>query len=263
MHRLLPKSLLQTLPAIVLLAIAGCASQPVQAPSAEQPGLSDPGFYTGMEESFRAPPGERSFFEVYDPWGPLNRKLYVFNSHLDHYVLLPAVQTYRKLLPGPVRQAITNFFANLNEVTTFINLVLQMKGVEALESGARFFNNTTVGVLGMFDVATRMGIPRHDEDLGQTLGHYGVGPGPYVVLPLFGPSSLRDTTGLVGDYAISWEINMFGARKAIWASIPLTALEVLDIRDNIAFSYGDLSSPFEYEMVRFLYLESRELEIRE
>ena len=263
MHRLLPKSLLQTLPAIVLLAIAGCASQPVQAPSAEQPGLADPGFYTGMEESFRAPPGERSFFEVYDPWGPLNRKLYVFNSHLDHYVLLPAVQTYRKLLPGPVRQAITNFFANLNEVTTFINLVLQMKGVEALESGARFFNNTTVGVLGMFDVATRMGIPRHDEDLGQTLGHYGVGPGPYVVLPLFGPSSLRDTTGLVGDYAISWEINMFGARKAIWASIPLTALEVLDIRDNIAFSYGDLSSPFEYVMVRFLYLESRELEIRE
>ena len=99
--------------------------------------------------------------------------------------------------------------------------------------------------------------------LGQTLGHYGAGPGPYLVLPLFGPSSLRDTAGIVGDYAISWEVNMFGARQAIWASIPLTALEVLDIRDNIAFSYGDLSSPFEYEMVRFLYLESRELEIRE
>jgi phospholipid-binding lipoprotein MlaA len=251
------------LPALVLLAVTGCASQPVQTPSAEQSGLADPGFYAGMEESFRAPPGERSFFEVYDPWGPLNRKLYVFNSHLDHYVLLPAVEAYRKVLPGPVRQAITNFFANLNEVTTFINLVLQMKGVEALESGARFFNNTTAGVLGLFDVATRMGIPRHDEDLGQTLGHYGVGPGPYVVLPLFGPSSLRDTTGLVGDYAISWEVNMFGARQAIWASIPLTALEVVDIRDNIAFAYGDLSSPFEYEMVRFLYLESRELEIRQ
>jgi phospholipid-binding lipoprotein MlaA len=253
----------RSVPALALLGICGCASQPVQSPPADPGGLVDPGFYAGMEESFKPPPGQRSFFEVADPWGPVNRKLYVFNSHLDNYVLLPAVRVYRSALPGPVRQAVTNFFANLNEITTFINLVLQMKGVEALSSGARFFNNSTLGILGLVDVATKMDIPRYEEDLGQTLGHYGVGPGPYLVLPLFGPSSLRDTTGLAGDFAISREVNVFGVRKAIWASVPLTALEIIQTRDNLTFSYGDLSSPFEYEMVRFLYLESRELKIRD
>jgi phospholipid-binding lipoprotein MlaA len=82
-------------------------------------------------------------------------------------------------------------------------------------------------------------------------------------LPLFGPSSLRDTTGLAGDFAVNREINLFGIQKAIWASIPLTALEVIEIRDNIPFTYGDLSSPFEYEMVRYLYLESRDFKSRE
>ena len=257
------RRLRRLLTALALLSLCGCALQPAHAPPGDLDGLTDPGFYAGMEESFRPPPGQRSFFEVDDPWGPLNRKLYVFNSYLDYYVLLPTVRVYRYALPELARQAVTNFFANLNEVATFINLVLQMKGVEALSSGARFFNNTTVGILGLVDVATLMGIPKYEEDLGQTLGHYGVGPGPYVVLPLFGPSSLRDTTGLVGDVAISWEINVFSIRQAIWASIPLTALEIIKIRDNLAFSYGDLSSPFEYEMVRYLYLESRDLNIRE
>ena len=247
---------------LVLLCGIGCASQPAQPPPGSLDGLTDPDFYQGMEESFTPPPGQRSFFAVYDPWGPLNRRLYVFNGYLDNYVLLPAVRVYRFALPVPVRQAVTNFFANLNEVTTFINLVLQMKGVEALSSAARFLNNTTVGILGVMDVATRMGIPRYDEDLGQTLGYYGVGPGPYLVLPLFGPSSLRDAGGLLGDFAISWEVNIFGIRKAIWASVPLTALEIIQTRDNLAFSYGDLSSPFEYEMVRYLYLESRDFEGR-
>ena len=257
------RSRLHGLLLLIALAGSGCASQPASAPSAETDGLTDPGFYDGMEESFRPPAGQRSFFEVNDPWGPLNRRLYVFNTHLDNYVLLPAVRVYRFALPAPVRQAITNFFDNLNEVTTFINLVLQFKGAEALSSGARFLNNTTVGVFGLMDIATGMGIPKYEEDLGQTLGHYGVGPGPYMVLPLFGPSSLRDTAGLVGDFAISHEVNVFGVRQAIWASIPLTLLEVIQTRDSIAFSYGDLSSPFEYEMVRFLYLESRALKIRE
>jgi phospholipid-binding lipoprotein MlaA len=257
------KRLRQLLTALTLLSLCGCALQPEQAPPGDLDGLTDPGFYAGMEESFRPPPGQRSFFEVNDPWGPLNRKLYVFNSYLDYYVLLPAVRIYRYTLPEHVRQGVTNFFANLNEVTTFVNLVLQMKGVEALSSGARFFNNTTVGILGLMDAATPMGIPKYKADLGQTLGHYGVGPGPYVVLPLFGPSSLRDATGLAGDFAISREINVFGVRKAIWTSIPLTALEIIQTRDNLAFSYGDLSSPFEYEMVRYLYLESRELNIQE
>jgi phospholipid-binding lipoprotein MlaA len=113
------------------------------------------------------------------------------------------------------------------------------------------------------DVATEMDLPKYNEDLGQTMGFYGIGPGPYLVLPLFGPSSLRDTGGLVGDFAISREINVFGVRKAIWASIPLTVLEVIQIRDNLALSYGDLGSPFEYEMVRYLYLEAREFKSRE
>jgi phospholipid-binding lipoprotein MlaA len=263
MEERLRRRLRHSLPALALLGITGCASQPAQLPPGDPGGLVDPGFYEGMEESFRPPPGQRTFFEVNDPWGPVNRKLYVFNSYLDNYVLLPAVRVYRTALPEPVRQALTNFFTNLNEITTFINLVLQMKGVEALSSGARFFNNTTVGILGLMDAATPMGIPKYEEDLGQTLGHYGAGPGPYIVLPLFGPSSLRDTAGLAGDFATSYKVNVFGVRQAIWASIPLTLMEVVQIRDNLAFSYGDLSSPFEYEMVRYLYLESRELDIRQ
>ena len=182
----------------------------------------------------------------------------MFNSYLDNYVLLPAVRFYRFTLPDIVRQGVSNFFAILNEVTTFVNLVLQMKGEQAVASAGRFVANSTIGVLGLRDVATEMKLPKYNEDLGQTLGFYGVAPGPYVVLPLFGPSSLRDTSGLIGDFAISREINVFGVRKAIWASIPLTLLEVIQIRDNLDFSYGDLSSPFEYEMVRYLYLESRE-----
>lgn len=244
--------------ALLLLAVSGCAMQPVQSSSEVQSGLTDPGFYQGLEESFTPPPGQRSFFDVYDPWGPLNRRLYVFNGYLDDYVLLPSVRLYRFAVPGPVRQGVTNFFANLNEVTTFVNLVLQFKGGKAVSSAARFATNTTVGILGLLDVASRMDLPKYNEDLGQTLGFYGVGPGPYLVLPLFGPSSVRDTTGLVGDFVISWKINVFGVRQAIWASLPLTILEVIQIRDNLALSYGDLSSPFEYEMLRYFYLESRE-----
>lgn len=249
--------------ALLLVTVSGCATQPTQSPPEDQSGLTDPGFYQGMEESFKPPPGQPSFFEVNDPWGPVNRRLYVFNSLLDNYVLLPAVRVYRFTVPEIVRQGVTNFFANLNEVTTFVNLVLQMKGEQAVSSAARFVANSTIGILGVRDVASEMKLPKYDEDLGQTLGFYGVGPGPYLVLPLFGPSSLRDTGGLVGDFAISREINVFGVRKAIWASLPLTVLEVIQIRDSLDFSYGDLSSPFEYEMVRYLYLESREFKARE
>jgi phospholipid-binding lipoprotein MlaA len=240
------------------VAASGCTIQPVQSLPEDESGLTDPMFYKGMEESFTPPTGQRAFFEVYDPWGPINRRLYVFNGYLDNYVLIPVVRLYRFAVPKLVRHGITNFFANLDEVTTFVNLVLQFKGEKAVSSAARFVTNTTVGILGLMDVATRMDLPKYNEDLGQTLGFYGVGPGPYLVLPLFGPSSVRDTTGLVGDFVISWEINVFGIRKAIWASLPLTFLEVIQARDNLAFSYGDLSSPFEYEMVRYLYLESRE-----
>ncbi len=244
--------------ALFLLAASGCAMQPVQSPPQDQSGLTDPGFYQGMEESFTPPPGQLSFFDVYDPWGPVNRRLYVFNGYLDNYVLLPAVRLYRFAVPGLVRKGVTNFFANLNEVTTFVNLALQFKGKKAASSAARFATNTTIGILGLMDMASRLDLPKYEEDLGQTLGFYGIGTGPYLVLPLFGPSSMRDTTGLVGDFMISREINVFGVRKAIWASLPLTVLEVIQTRDNLAFSYGDLSSPFEYEMVRYLYLESRE-----
>jgi phospholipid-binding lipoprotein MlaA len=216
-----------------------------------------------MEESFAPPAEQRSFFAVYDPWGPVNRRLYVFNTYLDNFVLLPAVRLYRFAVPALVRQRVTNFFANLNEITTFVNLVLQLEGRKAVSSAARFATNSTVGIVGLFDAASHFDLAKHDEDLGQTLGHYGMGPGPYVVLPLFGPSSARDTAGLVGDLLISREINVFGVRKAIWASLPLTVLEVIQTRDNLAFSYGDLSSPFEYEVVRYLYLESRDFKSSE
>lgn len=249
--------------ALILLTASGCATRPLQSSIPEPAGLTDPDFYEGMDESFSTGPGQPSFIDVYDPWGAINRRLYVFNTHLDDYVLLPAVRVYRFAVPEFIRTGITNFFVNLGEISTFVNSLLQFKGEKAATTAARFCFNSTIGLLGLLDVASHMELPKQDEDLGQTLSFYGVDSGPYLVLPLFGPSSLRDASGIIGDFTLSREANLFGVRKAIWTSIPLTTLDVIQIREGIPFSYGDLSSPFEYELVRYLYQESRKFKSQE
>lgn len=134
-----------------------------------------------------------------DPLEPFNRGVYKFNDAVDRAVLKPVATTYRDVMPELVRQGVGNFFGNLQDAWSFVNNVLQFKGLAAAESFMRFGVNTFIGLGGILDVASEMQIEQHTEDFGQTLGHWGVSPGPYLVLPLLGPSTLRDTVALPVD----------------------------------------------------------------
>ena len=129
-----------------------------------------------------------------DPLEPMNRKVAKFNDVLDDNVLKPVATGYRDYTPQPVQTGVSNFFRNLSDVWSTANNGLQLKGRDTAESLMRVVVNTTLGIYGIFDVATEIGLERHPEDLGQTLGYWGVPSGPYVVLPLLGPSTVRDTS---------------------------------------------------------------------
>lgn len=135
-----------------------------------------------------------------DPLEPWNRGVYQFNDALDRAILKPVATAYQESTPELLRRGIGNFFANLEDAWTTVNSVLQLKGQAAGESFTRFWVNSFFGLAGVLDVATEMQIPRHNEDFGQTLGYWGVGAGPYVVLPLLGPSTVRDTAALPAEF---------------------------------------------------------------
>lgn len=131
-----------------------------------------------------------------DPLEPINRAVYSFNDIADKAVIKPVATAYQDIVPSPVRTGVTNFFSNLGDVIVIFNDVLQFKFSQAASDTTRLFTNTTFGVLGVFDVASMWDLEKHDEDFGQTLGYWGMGSGPYLVLPLLGPSTLRDSAGL-------------------------------------------------------------------
>ncbi len=135
---------------------------------------------------------------VSDPLEPFNRGMFWVNDKLYFYLLKPVARVYR-VVPEPARNSVNRAFSNLGTPVRFLNATLQFKFKEAGTELGRFVVNSTVGILGLFDPARKMGLKKHDEDFGQTLGHYGAGPGFYLVLPLFGPSSLRDGVGRVAD----------------------------------------------------------------
>ncbi len=146
------------------------------------------------------PPGAET---ARDPLQSFNRGVYLFNDGLDRAVLKPAAQAYQFVTLPFVRTGVRNFFSNLNDVTVSVNDVLQGKVRQSGHDALRFTLNTTIGLLGFVDVATRAGFEKHNEDFGQTLGVWGVGPGPYLMLPFFGPSTIRDTVGRIGDLPFS------------------------------------------------------------
>jgi phospholipid-binding lipoprotein MlaA len=135
-----------------------------------------------------------------DPIESFNRGVYEFNDALDKALLKPAAEVYRGVLPQFVRTGVSNFFSNINDVIVALNNLLQGKFVDAVSDVGRIVVNSTIGLLGVLDVATELGLEKHDEDFGQTLGYWGMGDGPYLVLPFFGPKNLRDTFGLFVDY---------------------------------------------------------------
>ena len=134
-----------------------------------------------------------------DPLEPINRAVYSFNSVLDKGLVRPIAVGYKYIIPDPIRGGISNFLRNMGEPTTFVNDILQGEAVRARNSLGRFVINSTVGVLGLLDIATRLNIPYHKEDYGQTLAIWGVPSGPYLVLPFMGPSTIRDTVGRIPE----------------------------------------------------------------
>lgn len=245
-----------------LLFAAGLAqAQPVDDDGFKQP-LQNLQFNPGLDQrEFER--STLSALEVHDPLESWNRRVYHFNYRFDEWVFLPVVDGYRYVTPTLVQTGVSNFFSNLGDVPNLLNSLLQLKGKRSLETTARLLLNTTIGVAGLWDPATRMGLPRQREDFGQTLGFYGVPSGPYLMLPLLGPSNLRDTGGLMVDFSAESAINFLNVAEASSNHPEITLLRVVDQRSNTNFRYGQLNSPFEYEKIRYFYTESRKLQIAE
>jgi len=142
--------------------------------------------------------------DAYDPWEGLNRKTFAFNDALDKAVMKPVAQGYQKVTPGFMQEGVNNFFANLEDVGTGLNNFLQGKFREGASDTGRIVANTLLGVFGLWDVATPMGLEKHDEDFGQTLGKWGFAPGPYFVIPFLGPSTARDAPARLVDPQWFW-----------------------------------------------------------
>jgi len=207
---------------------------------------------------------------VSDPFEGFNRRMYRFNYHFDRYVFLPIVKVYSTILPDFAEDGVSNFFNNVREIKNFYNSVLQLQGKSSVDTVARFGINTTIGILGVWDPATRMGIQKHPEDFGQTLGHYGMGPGPYVVWPLFGPSNLRDTGGMIVDrvamdyiiYDVILDDGMgYSSDDRDQMQQVATIFNAIDTRHRTGFRYHGSGSPFEYELIKMFYTEKRNLDI--
>lgn len=197
MIRLSPRGHRIPIAAVALLALSGCATT--------MSGSGDPA----------------------DPWEPVNRKTYALNDTLDRALLKPVSKLYLKL-PGGLRNSVGNFFDNAAYPGTAVNQLLQGKVVLAMEDSMRFVVNSTLGIAGLFDVSTGLGLERHEEDFGQTLGVWGLEAGSFVNLPLFGPSSVRDVPGLV-----------VGAFTSVMTYVslpvlPLRALEMVNTRAELA-----------------------------
>jgi len=194
-----------------------------------------------------------------DPWEGLNRNIHGFNDVMDTYLARPVAKAYRAVLPRFVRTGVGNFFSNLGEVPTTINDLLQAKPGDALTSSGRFVINSTVGVLGLFDVASWAGIKEHREDLGQTLAVWGVGSGPYLVIPFLGPSTLRDSLSIYPNYQFSL-VNY--APITTEESYGILALDLIHRRHNL-LSQEALIQGDKYIFYRDVYLQNRQYEIND
>jgi phospholipid-binding lipoprotein MlaA len=229
----------------------GCASQPQK----KLPIIPPQHSLSKLQEK------EYTMIDVYDPLESFNRAIYIFNAQFDKYIFLPVVNTYEFITPDLIEDGVSNFFSNIGEITNFTNTLLQLKFLRALKTAARFIVNSTVGIGGIWDPATRLRIFQQREDFGQTLGYYGLGPGPYLVIPIAGPSNLRDATGLLVDSFIFNALYPFDFGNDIETKTPFYFLRAVDQRHRISFRYYETGSPFEYDLIRLLYLKVREAEI--
>jgi phospholipid-binding lipoprotein MlaA len=226
------------------LLLAGCAAVPTApaAPAAEP-----------------APAAGDGNLVVRDPWERMNRGIFAFNEGLDRWFLEPVATGWDFVMPDPVELAIQHFFGNLDFPVVFVNDLLQAKPVAAVEDLGRFMINSTAGVAGFFDLATYLGMPDSDEDFGQTLGVWGVPPGPYLVLPLLGPSNPRDTGGLIVDSAT----RVYPYFLPFYVNIGSTSLSIVNRRSRLLETIREeRKSAFDfYVAVRNAYVQRRDDQI--
>lgn len=190
-----------------------------------------------------------------DPLEPFNRGVYQLNDAVDRAVLKPVATAYQDVVPSLIRRGVNNFFANLQDAWSFVNNALQFKGEAAADSAVRFGVNTFIGLGGVLDVATEMNIEKHTKDFGHTLGYWGVAPGPYLVLPLLGSSTLRDTVALPVDF----QGDIVGSIEHVPTRNTLIALRLVDDRANLlkASAMLDEVALDKYTFVRDAYLQRR------
>ena len=207
---------------------------------------------------------------INDSLEPFNRRMYAFNTQIDKKIVYPASRIYAAVVPKPIRKGISNFYNNFSEIPTFVNSVLQLKPGKAVNALGRFVVNSTVGVLGVADVAKNMGMKRDPETMGDTLGHYGVKTGSFLVLPVLGPSDLRDAVGAgidsISEGAVRrvaeeklffdtgvFDKNIYGFTKPVVTGLNASSM--------IGRRYGDLNSPFEYDLVKAIYYNYRKIQV--
>ncbi len=224
------------------LAVSGCAA----------PGPSGTAQAADAENDFN------------DPFEDANRGIFGFNQAVDAAVLVPVAKTYRTVLPPPIRQSLRDFLRNLNAPVIFANDVLQGQVELAANTLGRLAVNTTIGVGGMFDVATRIGIPYHSNDLGITLAVWGFAAGPYVVIPVLGPSNPRDLIGRVGDGFADPGNYVAGQHHLLWAVVARSGTSGIDERSRNIESLADIERTAldNYATIRSLYRQRREAQIR-
>ena len=200
--------------------------------------------------------------KVYDPLEPINRAIFSFNNVADRIVLEPIAKGYKKL-PSPIQTGIKNFLSNLRAPLVVVNQLLQGQGGNAAQSSGRFIINSTAGFFGLFDVAEKIGLEEKEEDFGQTLATWGVGDGFYIVLPLFGPSNLRDTSGMVLTM-LTDPINAYAVNEGEAWLVPMrTAVNAVDTRSQIIDEVNALrdNSVDYYAAVRSSYYQNRKAAI--
>jgi len=195
--------------------------------------------------------------EINDPYENFNRKTYQFNENLDEKIAKPIAEIYSKF-PTPIKNGVTNFFNNLEEVDTFVNQILQGKPKESLNDLTRFIINSTIGLGGLIDVASKIGLQRHEEDFGQTLAVWGVGQGPYIMLPVLGPSTFRDTFSRPVSSFLSVTFHMTDSD----VNITLKSIDAIETRERL-LDVESLLSGDKYSFVKDAYIQSINYEVKD
>jgi phospholipid-binding lipoprotein MlaA len=197
-------------------------------------------------------------FNPDDPYEKSNRKVFEFNNKIDKLFLRPVTDFYDRATPEFAQTSITNFFANLDDIRISINNLLQGNVVESMSDITRFFINSIFGLGGFFDVATEMGLEKHSEDFGQTLGKWGAKPGPYLMLPFLGPSTTRDAFTFVGDTALAPTLSL----DENTARVGLISLDLINTYSAFT-GIADIESKDQYAFLRDAYLERRKYEVND